>query len=130
MIPEDLQELYDSTAEWDGSLMVRFAQTHGIELPWKGSPDVAVRRYLIERTSTSRQKQVPPKFMPQLDAWTWKQIVSSVWCTAIEQDRRRIRKELNDMAGSLPATGNGKAQRVAFERALAVVSPNQDQTSV
>ena len=48
-IPADLQELHASTAEWDGSLMVKFARAHGIEIPWKISADVDIRKYLIER---------------------------------------------------------------------------------
>lgn len=48
-IPEDLRELYESTAEWDGVLMCAFAEAKGIPLPWRIGPDAAVRQYLIER---------------------------------------------------------------------------------
>ena len=54
VIPEDLQDLYQSQSAWDEHRMVGFAQSHGIALPWANqAPDNCVRRYLIERLARS-----------------------------------------------------------------------------
>jgi len=54
--------------------------------------------------------------MPQFDKRTWHTILSSVWRVAIRQEQQRLSERLDVLESQLSDTGNGRAQRVAYER--------------